>query len=263
MTQQPHHSPKSILITGASSGLGAALAEAYAGPGVTLFLSGRNEERLAAFADLCGAKGAEVACQTLDVTDQTAVKAWIDASDARRPLDLVVANAGISSGTGGGVGRGAGGETDELSRLIFATNVDGVLNTIHPAIAHMRGRGQGQIAIMSSIAGFRGLASAPSYCASKAAVKSLGEGLRGVLAPDGIRVSVICPGYVRTAMTEANKFPMPFLMPVERATRIMVRGLARNEARIAFPWQMLFLVWLLQTLPVSWTDPIVGRLPRK
>jgi short-subunit dehydrogenase len=127
----------------------------------------------------------------------------------------------------------------------------------------MRKRGRGHIAITSSIAGFRGMPGAPAYSASKAAVKAYGEALRGWLAADGVRVSVICPGYVESRMTAGNAFPMPFLMSAERAARIIKRGIEHNRARIVFPWPTATAAWLLGFLPPAWTDPLLTRLPKK
>lgn len=247
----------SILITGASSGLGAGLARAHAAPGVTLHLSGRDMARLDEVAGQCRAKGAEVHAARVDVTDKAATAAWVEASETLRPLDLIIANAGISAGTGGG------GETDAQTRAIFAVNVDGVFNTVMPAIPLLRARRRGQIGIMSSLAGFRGFPGAPAYCASKAAVRLWGEGLRGELAPLGIGVSVICPGFVATPMTAANRFSMPFLMDVERASAIMARGLAENRGRIAFPWPMHVMARMAGCLPSRLMDRIAAGMPKK
>lgn len=251
--------PTSILITGASSGLGAALAEAYAAPGTRLFLGGRDASRLAAVAHAAGERGAEVAVSVVDVTESAAMEDWIAASDDAAPLDLVIANAGISAGTAGR----DGAEPADQVRAVFATNLDGVINTVQPAVARMEARGRGQVALISSLAGYRGLPSAPSYCASKAAVKVYGEALRGALRAKGVRISVVCPGYVRTPLTAVNDFPMPFLMDADRAAAIIRAGLAVDKARIAFPWPMAAAVWLLQTLPPALTDPLLRRLPRK
>lgn len=251
--------PSSVLISGASSGIGAALAVAYAREGARLTLGGRDGMRLSEVAGRCRAVGARVSTTLVDVTDRAATASWVANADA----DLVIANAGISAGTGGE------GESDAQVRRIFAVNVDGLFNTVHPAVESMRARTpaadgrRGQIAIMASLAGFRGFAGAPAYCASKAAVKVYGEALRPDLAVEGIGVSVICPGYVRSAMTAENDFHMPFLMDAGRAADIIQRGLARNAARIAFPWPMYWAAWLCGALPPSWLDAAMRRLPRK
>lgn len=247
----------SILITGASSGLGAGLARAFAASGTTLHLSGRDLARLDEVAGQCRAKGAQVHLRQVDVTDPAACADWVLASESVSPLDLVIANAGISAGTGGG------GETAEQTRTIFATNVDGVFNTVMPALPPMQSRRRGQIAIMSSLASFRGFPGAPAYCASKAAVRVWGEGLRGEMAPFGIGVSVICPGFVETPMTAVNRFRMPFLMDVERASRIMARGLEENRGRIAFPWPMHVMARIAGCLPSRLMDRIAAGMPKK
>ena len=249
--------PRAILITGASSGIGEALAREYAEPGRFLALSGRNEERLKAVAGSCRSFGADADAQTVDVADRDATAKWVKGIDADHPLDLVIANAGISAGTGGR------GESESQARDIFAVNLAGVLNTVWPALGPMRERSHGQIAIISSIAAFRGIPGIPAYSASKAAVKAYGEALRGWLKADGIRVSVVCPGFVRTRMTDKNPYPMPFIMDAAKAARIIRRGLERNKARIAFPWPMYFMAWLLGALPPGWTDPVLSRAPKK
>ncbi|NQV83834.1 MAG: SDR family NAD(P)-dependent oxidoreductase [Rhodospirillales bacterium] len=246
-----------ILITGASSGIGEALARDYAGPGRFLALSGRNKKRLEAVAQACRAFGAEVEAKPVDVTKRGALADWIADIDARHPLDLVIANAGTSSGSGGR------GENEDQARDIFTVNMAGVLNTVWPVIEPMRARRRGQIAIISSVAAFRGLPGAPAYAASKAAVKVYGEGLRGWLAADEVKVSVVCPGFVRTRMTENNVYPMPFLMDADKAARIIRRGLERNKARIAFPWPMYAAAWFLGTLPPGWTDWLFRKMPKK
>ena len=251
--------PRTILITGASSGIGSALALEYAATGVTLFLGGRNRERLTQIAELARAKGAAVEAQQINVADAETTRAWIQEADASHPIDLVVANAGISAGTSGVTG----GEPEEQVRAVFRTNVDGVLNTVLPMIPRMVERGSGQLALVASLAGYRGVQGAPSYCGSKAAVKVFGEGLRGSLHSAGVGVCVVCPGYIRTPMTDVNTFPMPFLMDAERAARVIRRGLGRNKPRIAFPWPMAAAVWLLQALPPAWIEPVLRRLPTK
>ncbi len=248
---------KSILITGASSGIGDALARRYAEPGVHLALAGRDRARLAAVASDCRTAGATVTEEILDVQDRDRLTAWMREIDEKTPLDLVIANAGVSAGTG------SGGETAEQARRIMAVNVEGVFNTVLPAIDLMKPRHRGQIAIMSSLAAFKGFPGAPAYCASKAAVRLWGESLRGDLHSHGIGVSVICPGFVKSRMTAVNDFPMPLLMEADRAAEIIRAGLARNRARIAFPWRLYFVVWALAMLPVSIIDPLLRKLPQK
>lgn len=249
--------PASVLITGASSGIGEALAKVYAGPGVALALTGRDPARLGAAAKACRELGASVATSTIDVTEAKLLAAWIAEIDRATPIDLVIANAGISAGTGGV------GESEEQARRIMAVNVGGVFNTVSPILPAMRARGSGQIAIMSSLASFRGFPGAPAYCASKAAVRVWGEAQRGELRTFGVGVSVICPGYVVSRMTERNDFPMPMLMSAERAAAIIMRGIAKNRARIAFPWPIYALVRAVAALPPGLIDPLLTRLPRK
>jgi short-subunit dehydrogenase len=246
--------PKSILITGANSGLGKALSEEYAKKGVTLFLTGRDSARLSQIEKICQDKGAKVVTKSLDITSSKDVGDWILKI---KNLDLVIANAGISAGTSGGV------ESEKQIASIFAANIDGVINTINPAIKIMSKKGSGQIAIMSSLAGFRGLPSSPAYSASKAAVRVYGEGLRGSLAKLGIQVNVICPGYIKTPMTDVNEFPMPFLMEAPKAARIIKKSLENNKSRIAFPFGLYFVVWLASLISTKITDPVFAKLPGK
>jgi len=247
----------SILITGASSGLGEALAIAAASPGKHLWLTGRNASRLDTVAQACRVKGAAVTASVIDVMDRTAMTQFVEQADDERPLDLVIANAGISGGTGGG------GESDGQAREIFDINLTGVLNTIHPAIDRMRPRRRGQVAVMSSLAALRGFPGAPAYSASKAAVKIYAEALRGALAGDGVGVSAICPGFVKSRMTDVNDFPMPFLMDADKAAEIILRGLRRNRTVIAFPLPMYLAVSFLSLLPPALAVRLLRRLPAK
>lgn len=249
--------PRSILITGASSGIGAALAQLYAAKGVGLALCGRDAVRLAAVAADCRAAGAKVSEAVVDVTDLSAMESWIAEADLRWPIDLVIANAGISAGTADGM------EGPEQLRAIFAVNLDGAFNTVLPLLPAMRQRRRGQIALMSSLASFRGFPGAPAYSASKAALRVWGEALRGDLLRTGITVSVICPGFVVSPMTAGNPFPMPMLMPVEQAAGIIRRGLAKGKSRIAFPFPIYAGAWLLGALPPALTDSWLRRLPKK
>lgn len=249
-------SPASVLITGASSGLGAALARAYAATGCRLSLFGRNPARLDAVAEACRTAGATVASLAIEVTDRASMAAAMRAADATSPLDLIIANAGIS---------GAGSQAGPAERAaeIMRVNVEGVINTIEPVLPAMIARGHGHLALMSSLAGFRGMPSARIYCASKAAVRVYGEGLRARLASQGIRVSIICPGFIETPLTAANPFPMPLLMPAEQAANRIKAGLARGRPLVAFPRRLYLLVRALQLLPAGIADPLLARAPDK
>jgi len=243
-----------VLITGASSGIGEALALECAKRGDRLSLCGRNRERLDAVADACRAAGATVCADTVDVADEAAMRNWIVSCDAAAPLDRVFANAGVGTGI----------EDEANVRRTFATNVGGVVNAVLPAIETFRSRGKGgQIVITASIAGYGPLKSCPAYSATKSCVKTWGLALRGMLRHEGIKVSVVCPGFVRSRITDRNTCPMPFFMEADKAARIILRRVNRNVGLIAFPWPMRLASWGLSILPF-WMNELVNRmLPEK
>ncbi|MBE1236169.1 SDR family NAD(P)-dependent oxidoreductase [Phaeovibrio sulfidiphilus] len=251
---------RTVLITGASGGLGAALALEYARDDRVLFLGARRAGPLEEVAGACRLRGAEVHTRVIDVCDRAAMEAWVRQADALSPLGLVIANAGVSAGTSG---LSDSAEPRAAIDRIFATNVDGVFNTVLPALACLEPRGSGQIAIMASLAGLRGMPGAPAYCASKAAVRVWGEAMRARLKPRGVRLSVICPGFVRTPMTDVNRFRMPFLMEPDRAARLIRKGLEANRGRISFPWPLALGSWLLAALPDAAAGWLAGRTPEK
>ena len=249
-------SPGSIIITGASNGIGAALAEIYATPGKHLALSGRDAARLSAVAERCRQRGATVVETIVDVTDAAAVAAWVEAADRAAPLDLAIANAGIQ----GGPFRAGSGETLVEVERVMQVNFLGVCNTVHPVLAVMRRRGQGQIALIASLAGLRGLPQSPGYCASKAALKAYGEALRSWLQPEGIEVSVVLPGFVETRMANSVIGPKPLMMSTERAAQIIQRALARGRRQIAFPFRGYLGMQLLRVLPAAVADRLLRRV---
>ena len=247
----------SVFITGASSGLGKALAIAYAKPENRLFLCGRNKERLYDVAATCKEMGAEVYTYLFDVTDAFAAQESILNAESVAPIDLLIANAGISGGVLGEA------EGNAQTRQVLNTNVFGVANTVLPLIDRMRSRKSGQIAIISSIAGYRGLPSAPAYSASKACVKAWGEALRGWLKSDNIKVNVVCPGFIKTPLTDVNVFKMPFLMQPDKAAKIIQKGIHKNKPIIAFPKPMAFAAWFMGAMPACIIHPLLRHLPKK
>ena len=241
-----------VLITGASSGIGEALAVACAAGGARrLFLGGRDSARLAAVADACRAHGAEVQTATVDVTDETAMRDWIVRSDAESPLDLVFANAGIATRE----------EIEPNIRRTFATNVNGTLNCALPALDCFRRHGGGQLVLTASIAGYAPLSGCPAYSATKACLKTWGLALRGMLRGENIRVNVVCPGFVRSRLTDANTCPMPFFMEASQAASIILARVQRDVPLIAFPWPMRLAVWMLSSLPARLAGWIATLLP--
>ena len=252
---------RSILITGASSGIGQALAEACAAPGTILHLSGRDAARLEMVAAGCRAKGAEVWPRVLDVCDETGMATWI--AGVRR-LDLVVANAGISAGNHDG-----SPETPAQTRKIFAVNLDGVLNTVLPARAKLTAQSvgadgwRGRIAVVASMVAFVATPYAPAYAASKAAVDRWVVGIAHGARADGVLVSSICPGFVRSPMTARNRFSMPGLTDADRAAEIILRGVARGRTRVTFPWYLGVIGRLAALLPPRLFAAITARYVAK
>ena len=247
---------ENVLITGASSGIGEALAEYYAAHGVKqLFLSGRNVERLQAVKEKCEKFGAVVEAKKLDVTNREQMAEWLAECNKKTPLDAVFANAGVSTGE----------ETVENIYNTFEINVMGVLNTVTPAVERYRENKSGAktVVIIASIAGYHGLAACPSYSATKACVKAYGEALRNQLKPEGIQVNVVCPGFVKSRITDKNTCPMPFFMSAASAAEIIAQRVANNVGLIAFPWPMRFAAWLISILPNRVSDFIYASLPHK
>lgn len=258
--------PKTVLITGASSGIGEALALDYASTGTQhLFLCGRNEERLKSVAQACRTAGARNVYETvLDVSDATATQNWIESSHRLAPLELVYANAGVSTGL----------ETSEHARRTFSVNVGGTVNTVLPVLdlwekedkkdqTGENGCPLRQIVLTASIAGYAPLAACPSYSASKSCLKTWGLSLRAQLRSRNIRVNVLCPGFVRSRITDQNTCPMPFFMEAPAAARLIRKRVEKNTGLIAFPWPLRFSVWALSVLPWFLTEWISAHLPTK
>ena len=261
--------PETVLITGASSGIGEALAVECARRGTrNIFFCGRDAERVAAVVRRCeevasgcaSSRPALVRGTVVDVTDEAATRSWIEECNALSPLEVVFSNAGIGTGI----------ENEENVRNTFATNVGGNLNVVLPTIemfrrnaAEGKGSSRRQIAITASIAGYAPLSTCPSYAATKAAMKSWALSLRGMLKREGIWVNAICPGFIRSRITQRNTCPMPFFMEADRAVGIILDRVDRNVGLISFPWPMRFGVWLMSALPWRVSEFVSGVLPEK
>ncbi|AWN42256.1 SDR family NAD(P)-dependent oxidoreductase [Methylobacterium durans] len=219
-----------ILITGASSGIGAALARHYAAPGHHLILNARGADRLEAVARACRDRGATVDVAALDVRDREAVGRWLRDSDALHPLDLVIVNAGVNGGHPTG-----GIETEETAFETVDINLNGALNVAMPCVTLMLARGRGQIALVSSLAAYAPLPDAPAYSGTKAALLAHGLALREKIRHRGVRINVVTPGYVKTPMGGDYKGWRPLEMSADQAAVRIARGLERDLDVIAFP----------------------------
>ena len=245
-----------IFITGASSGIGMALARAYAARGATLGLVARRGEALTALLAELGVPGAVYA---LDVTDAAALHDAAHDFCARFGLpDVVIANAGVSAGTLTEI------EEDLAAfRRVMDVNVFGMAATFAPFAARMKARGHGRLVGIASVAGIRGLPGAEAYSASKAAAISYLESLRLELREAGVRVVTIAPGYIETPMTAVNTYRMPFLMPVADAADRFVRAIERGTSYTVIPWPMGIVAKVLRLLPNAVYDRLFARAPRK
>jgi short-subunit dehydrogenase len=254
--------PRHIVVTGGSAGLGAALARAYAAPGIVLGLVGRDVARLEACAQQCRNAGADVVTAVIDVRDAEAMQTWLHGFDTTYPIELLIANAGIASTLA------SSAEWEDLARTsaVMQTNFFGAMHAVLPVVERMRTRRRGQIAVVSSLAALHGMAISPAYCASKSALKAYGESVRPLLARDGIALSIVLPGFVKTAMSDVFPGNKPFLWSAEKAARFISRGLRANRREIAFPGFLAYGMSLLRFLPAQVADAILASmsyLPRE
>ncbi|KUZ15120.1 capsular biosynthesis protein [Burkholderia diffusa] len=245
-----------VVITGASGGIGRALAVAYAEPGVVLGLIGRDGTRLEASAEHCRRLGARVVTGRLDVRDTLEIERWLNAFDDEYPIDLLIANAGAAST----IASVNDWEDAARTELVMETNFYGAMNVVLPAQRWMRVRGSGHIVLISSIAALRGMAISPAYCASKAALKAYGDSVRPLLKRQGIQMSVVLPGFVKTPMSDAFPGDKRLMWSTERAARFIRRRLDRRSAEIAFPGPLVWGLKLLTLLPPLLADLILGGL---
>ena len=245
-----------VFITGASSGIGAALAREFASRGAHLGLLARRGDALDALIAQLPGRHRRYA---VDVTDRARlIEAAREFESACGGVDLVVANAGISSGA-----LTECAEDLPVFERIVATNFLAAVDTFHPFVAPMRARGRGTLAAIASVAGVRGLPGAGAYCASKAALINYCESLRIELHGSGVRVVTIAPGFIDTPMTAGNPYPMPLLMPADAFARNAADAILGGASYRVIPWQMAWLARLLRLLPNWAFDRMVYKRARK
>lgn len=248
--------PQRVVITGASSGIGAALARRYAREGAVLGLIAR---RASALRELAGQLSVRCETYPLDVRDAAALaQAGRDFVARHGSPDIVIANAGVSVGTLTDFA-----EDTRAFQDVIDTNVIGMVNTFQPFLASMREAGRGTLVGIASVAGYRGLPGGAAYSASKAAAISYLEALRVELTASGVKVITICPGYVATPMTEQNPYSMPFLMSADDAAAKIASLVARGKRFAVIPWQMAIVARVLHVLPNWLYDRLFAGAPRK
>ena len=246
-----------VFLTGASSGIGEALARHYATRGATLGLVARRADHLDSLKASLG--GASVETYPADVRDLPALKSAARDFTAKHGVpDLVIANAGVSHGT-----LTEHADDIEVFRQIVDINVIGMVNTFHPFVAPMREARRGTLVGVASVAGYRGLPGAGAYSASKAAAIRYCESLRVELRGTGVRVATICPGYIATPMTAKNPYPMPFIIPAEEFARRFARAIEAGRGYAVIPWPMAIVSKLLTVLPNALFDAAFSRAGRK
>jgi len=240
-------------ITGAGKGIGRAVALALAREGWVVAASARTEADLASLGQEARGMAGAIHAFALDVTDAPAVAETVSRiEDEHGPIALAILNAGTHKPMG------AADFSIDTMRTLMELNVMGTAHALAPILPRFRARRSGRIAIVASVAGYRGLPTAAAYGPSKSALITLAESLRFDLARDGVVMQLINPGFVRTPLTERNDFPMPFLMSVEDAAERIVRGLKGNAFEITFPRRFTWGLKLLRALPYALYFPLVA-----
>jgi short-subunit dehydrogenase len=245
----------SVVITGASSGIGRALALRIAAPGITLLLIGRDPARLQAAAQLCRDQGAAAEIAAIDVRDAEILAQALMGFDVKNPVDLVIANAGVE----GSLGPERAVEPLASATAQLRINLEGAINTVTPLIEPMRRRGRGAIGLIASLAGLAPLPDQPAYSASKAGLIGWGQALIPWLRPDGISVSIVCPGFVATGMKDSYRGARPFELSAEQAATKIIRGIERQRPMIVFPWPLALLVRAGAFVPARLRHAIADR----
>ncbi len=241
---------RAVVITGASRGLGAALAQRFAGPGMRLLLVARSEAALRQVAAACESRGATVRIAALDVAQAAPLAAALAAFEAEGPVDLAIANAGTSFGTTPG---GAPETAAQAARQV-EVNLLGAVHLVGPLLPGMLARGRGAVGLVASLAGFRGLPDCPGYSASKAGLIAWGEALRAAHGRRGIAVTVVAPGFFDSAMGDRFVGPKPLRLTLDAAAGRIHRALLAGRPRAVFPAPLGWLLRLLALLPARLGD---------
>jgi short-subunit dehydrogenase len=236
---------RSVAITGASAGLGQALALQYADAERFLGLLGRDRNRLEDVAAKCRARGAGVSIGAFDLSESVTLERWMREFDAQHPIDLLIVNAGAFTGNGPAPAM----ETGEASVATLRINLEGAIRTIQVVVPMLRARRCGRVAIVGSLAALQPLADAPAYSASKAGLMSYGEALREWLLPDNVAVTLVYPGHIATGQIADHVGRLPLMLTADQAAARIKRGLDRSQSFIAFPRRLLWLIRAGRLLP--------------
>ncbi len=242
-----------IIITGASNGLGNALAKRYADSGVHLGLIGRHQDRLNQTAKYCRDKGAIVESVSMDIRDRENLIDWILRFDSNFPVDLIIANAGVMYSS-------VPGHPTEQKIIIdetFDVNFNSVINTVNPMLERMQKRKHGSAVIISSLSAYHGIPTFPAYSASKVAIKAYYEAIRGIYARDNVNITIVCPSYVNTDMTKTLNINKFMLTSIDKAVDKIITGIEKRKPLISFPWFHTLGISLLRLIPDRIADRIL------
>lgn len=253
---------QTVLITGASSGIGTELARSYAGKNTNLFLAGRDIDRLEAVAQLCRENGATVFTEVFDIKNRNSCLNWINSAEEVAPIDILIANAGLMEI----IGADEFQEPAEKTLSQIDTNLTGCVNVVAAAVPHFVKRKCGQIVLIASMAGLQPIGDAPGYSASKAGLVAFGESIYAYLKKYKINVSIICPGYISTPMSNPHQHPRILEMSAEQAAKKIRTAISKKKAFYAFPFLLFILIKLGRYLPIEvrrFTTAKFNFLPEK
>lgn len=243
---------QTILITGASSGIGRALAHGYAAPNITLYLSGRNQDALEQVKQQCQKKGAVIHYTAFDISNDQALSNYIQT--ITEPLDLIIANAGAS----GGNRQNGDPESLETINTLINVNLKAPIQLTRLLMDMLMKQQNGHLVYISSVQALRGFPHSPTYCATKAGLKAYSEGLRAWIKNKNIDVSIVYPGFIKTAMSDRLDSPKPLMISAEKAAKHIQAAVAKNHTIIKLPKLTYYSVRLLDLLPIKWADFILS-----